>query len=152
MLVSYIIWTVLSANFSHTHEPAVGRSVLGMIFLYKPFYDGYFSPMLLAYAIEIFPYTLRGRGVTISIATNQVALTISQFMNPITLEKIAWKYYIVFCVLLAVFFVLVWFLFPEADGRTLDEIAEVFDGKKIPIGRLDEERDEEDWMIRELKL
>jgi sugar porter (SP) family MFS transporter len=144
MLVSYIIWTVLSANFSHTHDPAVGRSVLGMIFLYKLFYDGCFSPMLLAYPIEVFPYTLRGRGVTISIATNQVALIISQFVNPVALEKIAWKYYIVFCVLLAVFFVLVWFLFPETNGRTLEEIAEVFDGKKIPIGKLDEERDEED--------
>jgi len=50
----------------------------------------------------------------------------------------------VFCVLLAIFFVLVWFLFPETNGRTLEEIAEVFDGKKIPIGKLDEERDEED--------
>ncbi|KAF2809384.1 lactose permease [Mytilinidion resinicola] len=134
MLCSYIAWTALSASFAHTHDAATGRAVLGFIFLYKLFYDGSFSPMLLAYPIEIFPYTLRGRGVTVSIATNQVALIVSQFVNPVALTRIGWRYYIVFCVLLAVFWGLVWFLFPETKGRSLEEIAEVFDGRGISVG------------------
>jgi len=28
-------------------------------------------------------------------------------------------------------FVLVWFLFPETKGKTLEEIAEIFDGKPL---------------------
>jgi hypothetical protein len=144
MMCSYIAWTALSATFARSKDPAIGRSVLAFIFLYKLFYNGSFSPMLLAYPIEIFPYTLRGRGLTISMATNQLALIVSQFVNPIALTKIEWRYYIVFCVLLAVFLVLAYFLFPETKGRSLEEIAEVFDGERIRVGKLDEERDEED--------
>jgi hypothetical protein len=64
-------------------------------------------------------------------------------VNPIALTKIAWKYYIVFYVLLAVFLVLIWFLVSETNGRTLEGIAKVF-GNAIPIGKIEEERDEED--------
>jgi MFS family permease len=141
MCISYIIWTALSAEFAATKDAAIGRSVLAFIFLYKLFYDGAFSPMLISYPIEIFPYTLRGRGLTTSIATNQIALIIAQFVNPIALTTIGWKYYIVFCVLLFVFSFLIYFLFPETNGRTLEEIAEIFDGKKI--SQAAEEKDTE---------
>ncbi|OCK74671.1 hypothetical protein K432DRAFT_409672 [Lepidopterella palustris CBS 459.81] len=91
MLLLYTAWTILSSNFAHTKTKAAGRSVLAFIFN-KLFYDGPFSLMLLAYPIEILPYTLRGRGVTVSIATNQVALVIAQSVNPIGLERIGWRY------------------------------------------------------------
>jgi len=79
---------ILSANFAHKHDKATGRSVLGFIFLNKLFYGGSFGPMLLAYPVEILPYTWRGRSVTVSIAINQVALIISQVANSIALGKI----------------------------------------------------------------
>lgn len=50
------------------------------------------------------------------------------FVNPIALEAINWKYYIVFVALLATWFALIWLFFPETSGRTLEEIYEVFDG------------------------
>jgi Sugar (and other) transporter len=50
------------------------------------------------------------------------------FVNPIALKAIGWKYYILFCCILALFFVPIFFLFPETKGYTLEEIAEVFDG------------------------
>ena len=38
------------------------------------------------------------------------------------------KYYIVFCVLLLVFFIITYFLFPETKGYSLEEITRIFDG------------------------
>lgn len=44
------------------------------------------------------------------------------------MENIGWHYYIVFCCLLAVFLAVTYFFFPETKGRSLEEIAEIFDG------------------------
>lgn len=44
------------------------------------------------------------------------------------MENIGYNYYIVFCCLLAVFLAVTYFFFPETKGRSLEEIAEIFDG------------------------
>lgn len=45
------------------------------------------------------------------------------------MKALAWKYYIVFCCILACLLVIVYFLFPETRGYTLEEICEIFEGK-----------------------
>ncbi len=79
--------------------------------------------------MEIFPCTLRGRGLTVTLASTYIALIVGQFVNPIAIKAIEWQYYIVFCCLLGALFVMVWSIFPETKDHTLEEIA-VFDGKK----------------------
>jgi hypothetical protein len=49
-------------------------------------------------------------------------------VNPIGLENIGWKYYIVFCCFLVVIITTVYFTFPETKGYSLEEIATIFDG------------------------
>jgi MFS family permease len=129
MLFSYIAWTALTAQFVQTRDTALGRAVVGMIFVYYLFYDIAWTPLLQAYPVEIFPYSLRGRGVSVSYISAFVGLIVGNQVNSIAMENIAWKYYIVFCCLLALLAVLIWFLFPETKGHTLEEIAEIFEGK-----------------------
>ena len=138
MTISYVIWTILSERFAVTKDPSIGKGVLAFIFIYNAFWDIGFCPMIFAYPIEIWPYTLRARGLTLSIATTELGLILGQFVNPIALDAIGWKYYILFCVILAVFLTLIFFLFPETKGHTLEEIAEVFDGKPADKLSLDD--------------
>jgi MFS family permease len=130
MLVSYVIWTGLTSHFVSTQNEATGRAVVGFIFIYYFFYDIAWTPLLQAYPVEIFPYTLRGRGLSITYISSFIGLIVGNQLNPIAMKNIQWKYYIVFCCLLAVLFVLIWFLFPETKGHTLEEIREVFEGKR----------------------
>ena len=53
---------------------------------------------------------------------------IAAFCNPIGTENIGCEYYILFCCLLAVFLAVTYFIYPETNGRSLEEIAEIFDG------------------------
>lgn len=50
-------------------------------------------------------------------------------VNPIAMKALGWKYYIVFCCILACLLVIIYFLFPETRGHTLEEIREIFEGK-----------------------
>ena len=56
-------------------------------------------------------------------------LVFNQFCNPIALEAIAWKFYFVYIGTLTAMIPTIYFLFPETKGRTLEEIAKVFDGE-----------------------
>jgi hypothetical protein len=59
------------------------------------------------------------------------------------MENIGYKYYIVFCCLLVIFLAVTYFYFPETKGRSLEEIAEIFDTEKQMNKNLYEERIEE---------
>ena len=67
-----------------------------------------------------------------NIAT-QSAIFFNVFVNPIALESIAWKYYIVYVCLLIIITAAVYFFYPETNGHTLEEMARVFDGHDAAV-------------------
>lgn len=145
MLASYAIWTGLTSSFISTRNSGTGRWVVAFIFIYYFFYDIAWTPLLQAYPIEIYPYTLRARGLSITYIASFTGLILGNQVNPIAMRAISWKYYIVFCCILAVLFILIWFLFPETKGHTLEEIREVFEG---PIGTDRSVNDLEEKQVR----
>ncbi|KAH7028974.1 lactose permease [Microdochium trichocladiopsis] len=134
MLVSYMIWTGLSAHFVQSNDAAAGKAVVAFIFIFYFFYDVAWTPMLHAYPVEIFQYTLRGRGLSVTLMASTTGLIVGNQVNPIAMKAIAWKYYIVFCCILACLVVIIYFLFPETRGHTLEEIREIFEGKLDAAG------------------
>jgi hypothetical protein len=65
--------------------------------------------------------------ISASVEANK---TRDEVHSRIAMKALGWRYYIVFCCLLAILFGIVWFSLRETKGRTLEEIAEVFDGKE----------------------
>ncbi|KAH8799045.1 general substrate transporter [Xylogone sp. PMI_703] len=123
MCLSYIAWTALNSQFISTHSNGIGIAVVPMIFVFYFHYDIAFTPLLYAYPTEIFPYMLRGLGVTTTYLVGHLGLIVSLFVNPIAMKAISWKFYILFCVLNAILLIIVWFIFPETNGHSLEEIA-----------------------------
>jgi len=141
MFVSYIIWTALSASFDSTRSPTTGKAIVGFVFITFFFYAIAWAPLLQAYTVEIFPYTLRSRGVSVMYVSTFVGLVVGNQVNPIAMKNIGWKYYIVFCCILACLIVVIWFLFPETKGHTLEEIQAIFEGTShgaLHAGKLDD--------------
>ncbi|KAG9255845.1 general substrate transporter [Emericellopsis atlantica] len=129
MFVSYVIWTACSAVNAETGNKAAGVVVVVCLFTYFFHYDIAYTPLLFGYPTEIFPYSLRSKGIAVELFAIYGSLIIAAFANPIGMDNIGWRYYIVFCVLLVVFFAVTYFLFPETKGYSLEEIARVFDGE-----------------------
>jgi Sugar (and other) transporter len=87
----------------------------------------------VSYTCEIWPYNLRARGLGVTLTSTQLAVFFNIFVNPIALEAIAWKYYVVYCVILVGITVTVWFFYPETNGHSLEEMARVFDGDEAAV-------------------
>ncbi|KEP46292.1 sugar transporter [Rhizoctonia solani 123E] len=130
MMISYIIVTALSATFDRTSDRATGLAVIPMIFITFGFYDICWTPLPTAYSAEILSYSIRSMGMSLLQVVQALALAFNQWVNPVALEAIAWRYYIVYIGTLFVLLVLIWFLYPETKGYTIEELAEVFDGEK----------------------
>lgn len=96
-----------------------------------------YPPLVLAYPTEILQYSLRSKGLSVELGILYCSLVVLSFVNPIALDAIGWKYYIVFCCVLGVSVVTNWFMLPETRGRSLEEIQELFE-RPQEVGSVEE--------------
>ncbi|KXJ97585.1 general substrate transporter [Microdochium bolleyi] len=122
MTVSYTIWTILNAQFATTGVSSFGYGVVPMLFVFYFHYDIALTPLLYSYPTELFPYEWRSWGVAFTLIVTNLTLIVGQVCNPIAMAALGWKYYILFCILDAIFIGLVWLLFPETKGKSLEEL------------------------------
>lgn len=147
MLVSYIVWTACSAVTMETGNKAAGTVVVCVFVVYFH-YDIAWTPLLYGYPTEIFPFSLRAKGLATEFFFNLAALVLASFVNPIGIANESWRYYIVFCCLLLFILCLIYFLFPETKGHSLEEIAVLFDGDDGQVSPLAEKGEEADHKER----
>ncbi|KAF2842908.1 hexose transporter protein [Patellaria atrata CBS 101060] len=134
MLVAFIVWTICSARQAETKSKAAGNAVIVMIYIYYLFYNLAWSGLLVGYTVEILPYNIRAKGMTVMFLMVDIALFFNQYVNPIALDHIHWKYYIVYCVWLGVELFVVWKYYIETRNTPLEEIAKHFDGDAAVVG------------------
>lgn len=59
-----------------------------------------------------------------------IGITTNQFVNPVALRALQWKYYLVYLAFLAFELVYVFLFLIETKGKTLEETAAIFDGQQ----------------------
>jgi len=69
-----------------------------------------------------------------------LALCFNLLVNPIALDSIAWRYYFVYVGILVGVCLVVWVWYPETRGRSLEEMAVVFDGEGAVVEVFEKER------------
>ncbi|KAL0576861.1 hypothetical protein V5O48_005126 [Marasmius crinis-equi] len=127
MFVSYVFVMGLSAGFATKHHSGLGIAVIPFLFFFNAFYAIAWTPLPYHYTTEIMPYSLRTKGLAIYTILNQLGNAFNQFVNPIALNSIQWKYYSVYLGILVIVFFLEYFFFPETRGLSLEEITYVYD-------------------------
>jgi hypothetical protein len=82
-----------------------------------------YNALTYTFLVELWPFAVRARGITIFQWWGRCAGFFNQFVNPIGIGNAGWKYYLSYVIWLAFEIVFVYFLFPETSGRTLEELA-----------------------------
>lgn len=65
MLGAFIVWTICSARYDISKEHAAAQAVVAMIYIYYMFYNMAWSGLLIGYTVEILPYSIRAKGMTV---------------------------------------------------------------------------------------
>lgn len=128
MLCTFIVWTICSARYAIDGSHSAANAVIAMIFLYYLAYNTAWSGLLVGYTVEVLPYNIRAKGMTVMFLCVDLALFFNQYVNPIALDSIKWKYYIFYTVWLAIELAVVYFFYIETRNTPLEEIAKHFDG------------------------
>jgi MFS family permease len=167
MFVSLASWTL--ACGLHEQHQASGADV-GMIFViwcHQFFYSTAWSGLLIGYAVEILPYSLRAKGLMILNISIQIALLVNTYLNPVAFKAwqapleangkpsktgyggTTWYLYLIYTIWVGGELIFVYFMFVETRGPTLEELVKVIDGPDAQVADIDLGRVEKDLISKE---
>jgi MFS family permease len=81
MLTIFTAWTIASAQFALNGAKAAGTAVLALIFVYQAFYCIAFSPLPVAYSVEVLPFSIRAKGMATYVFATKSAVFVNQYVN-----------------------------------------------------------------------
>ncbi|KAJ4360068.1 uncharacterized protein N0V89_000627 [Didymosphaeria variabile] len=139
MAACFTAWTIASARYAITGSEAAAATSIAFIFLYNPFLNVGLNSLAYTYIVELFPFTQRSQGLAFKQLVGRLGNFFNAYVNPIAIDAIGWKYYILYCVWLLVEAWIVWVCFPETHGRTLEDLSFMLEAKGSEI-----DGDEED--------
>lgn len=108
-----------------------------MIFLFYGVAGFAWPGLTVAYSSEILPYGIRAKGLSLCLGVTALSGVLNQYVNPIGLSHLAWKFYFVYIVILVIEILCIWFFFVETKGPTLEEIGRLFDGDDAYIPEIE---------------
>ncbi|KAG8918500.1 hypothetical protein FRC00_012423 [Tulasnella sp. 408] len=128
--IAFSIWTATMVVFQQNGSYASAMVAVVFIFIYYIFYDIAYTPILVTYVVEILPFRIRAKGFAVLQFTITLALIFNQYVNPVALKRIGWKYYLFYIGWLVFELAFVYFYLWETRGRTLEQTAVLFDGSQ----------------------
>jgi hypothetical protein len=127
ILLSYTMFTVASAVFNSNGNQHAGRAAVAMVFIFSGFFDISYSNFYYSYPLEMLPYQMRTKGMALNLMFDYGALFFNQYINPIGFNNLGYTYYYVFIAIIVIQIVIVWFVFPETAGLTLEQSGALLD-------------------------
>jgi MFS family permease len=133
MLVTFSVWTACSAVYAQTGSTSAGSAVLAMIFLFYGVAGLAWPGLTVSYTVEILPYHIRAKGLTLCFVFTALSGIFNQYVNPIGLLYLEWKFYFVYIAMLIIECLVIYFYYVETRGPTLEEISLLFDGDEANV-------------------
>ncbi|KAF6826680.1 hexose transporter protein [Colletotrichum plurivorum] len=151
MFGTFVFWTLTCALYEEYESPGANYAMIFFIWVFNIAYAIAWSGLLISYAVEILPYTLRAKGSMVLNISIQSALTLNNYANPVALDYFkgqTWKLYLIYTCWIFLELCFVYFKYVETKGPTLEELAKVIDGTDAKVAQLDMQQMEKESQIR----
>lgn len=117
---------LLQRRYFGTGDKQGNAAALFFIFLYGAFYGFFLDPTQFVWCAEIFPTTIRAKGLGLTFFSYFLGAITYTTPAPTAFKNIGWKYYMVWFACDIVSFVVIYFFIPETSNLSLEEIGALF--------------------------
>ncbi|KEF58321.1 uncharacterized protein A1O9_06247 [Exophiala aquamarina CBS 119918] len=125
--VACILFTeaLLQWKYQGTSNKAGNNACIFFIFMFIAFFQCIDAPTFV-WAAEIFPTTLRAKGVSLAIFAYFAGTITFSTPAPVALQSIKWGMFLIYAGLCVISFVITYFYIPETKGLPVEEIGALF--------------------------
>ncbi|KAF5556450.1 sugar transporter [Fusarium phyllophilum] len=118
---------IVAVVAENKNNHAINAAGVFFLFVFVTFYATCIDAISYIYCTEIFPTSIRAKGVSYSVIGLFIMTLIYTHPAPIAFAQVGWKYYLVFVIVPLLGAPVVYFMFPETKGLSLEEIGTLFD-------------------------
>ncbi|KAF9873984.1 MFS monosaccharide transporter [Colletotrichum karsti] len=128
MTISHTVIAGLVGVYSHDWPSYQTQGWVSVVFLmiFMFVFGASWGPIPWALPSEVFPSSLRAKGVALSTCSNWINNFIIGLITPPLIQNTGFGTYVFFAVFCLLSLVWVWFCVPETMGKTLEQMDEVF--------------------------
>lgn len=130
LFCGFLPWTICNAVYVLHGVHGAGVAVIVFIFIFNAFYATTWNGILTGYTVECMSYEIRSKLICSQNLLVQGTITGFNYLNPVALKNIGWKYYCIIDAIIVIQIAIVYFTYPETSKITLEEVSIIFDGKK----------------------
>ncbi|KIX05162.1 uncharacterized protein Z518_06034 [Rhinocladiella mackenziei CBS 650.93] len=110
-------------------DTQAGRNgIIAMLFLFQMGYSSTWTPLSFSYCAEVLNFTLRAKGMAFYNIFTSSSGFINQYVIPVGLANIKWRFYIIGVVWDIFMAIVIVFTYIETKGLTLEQIQKRFEG------------------------
>ncbi|KAH6720824.1 general substrate transporter [Leptodontidium sp. 2 PMI_412] len=124
----YAIGGMIKVFGTSTNKSGI-YGTIAFIFFFQGFYAFSITPLTSVYPSEISQYKLRMTGIAIFRFLDSGFGLLASFALSYAMADLGWKFYMINASYNILFFVIIYFLWVETNGLTLEEIALKFEGE-----------------------
>jgi hypothetical protein len=162
MFLVLIFWTLTCGLYEQHKAPGANNAMIFLVWLHGVFYSTCWSGLLIGYAVEILPYSLRAKGLMILNISVQIALLLNNYLNPLAFDAWqnsdpdeiyggnTWRLYLIYTIWVFGEVVFIYFMYVETRGPTLEEVAKVIDGDNAAVGHVTMDKVEREVLSEEV--
>ncbi|KAM5356877.1 hypothetical protein ACJ41O_003523 [Fusarium nematophilum] len=126
-LACYIGLTAFTAESAKNVNLAYG--VIVFIYLFGVCFAMGMTPSATLYPMEVLENRTRAKGSALKFVFLNIATMTNTFGVSVGIKKIGWKLYVIYICWIAFEIILIFFLFVETKGKTLEELGVIFEAK-----------------------
>ncbi|KAJ5570004.1 uncharacterized protein N7459_009434 [Penicillium hispanicum] len=121
-----ISMVVLAVTTSFVDQPKPGIAAAVFLFVFNTFFAWGWLGMTWLYPAEIVPLRIRAPANALATSGNWIFNFLVVMITPVAFQSIGYRTYIIFAVINAFIFPVVYFFYPETAYRSLEEMDTIF--------------------------